>query len=74
VDFLSYDNIAGDSCGIIKNATLYHFGVLTSAMHMAWVRQICGRIKSEYRYSNKLVTENRLGFLFELYDRIINPS
>jgi hypothetical protein len=56
--FLSHDNIAGDSCVIVKNASLYHFGVLTSSMHMAWVKQICGRIKSDYRYSNTLVYNN----------------
>ena len=56
--FLSSGKIVGDSCTIVKNANLYHFGVLTSSMHMAWVRQICGRIKSDYRYSNKLVYNN----------------
>src|SRR5205085_8540210 len=34
------------------------FGMLTSAMHMAWMRQICGRLKSDYRYSNNLVYNN----------------
>ena len=56
--FLSHDNIVNNSCSIVKNATLYHFGILTSSMHMAWVRQICGRIKSDYRYSNNLVYNN----------------
>lgn len=56
--FLSHDNIAGDSCVIVKDASLYHFGVLTSSMHMARVKQICGRIKSDYRYSNTLVYNN----------------
>lgn len=54
----SSDAIASDSCDFIQNATLYHFGVLTSAMHMAWFRQVCGRIKSDYRYSNTLVYNN----------------
>jgi len=58
IDILSHTNIANNSCSIVKNADLYHFGVLTSSMHMAWVRQICGRIKSDYRYSNKLVYNN----------------
>jgi hypothetical protein len=44
--------------GVIPSATLYHFGILSSAMHMAWVRQVCGRLKSDYRYSNKLVYNN----------------
>lgn len=42
----------------VPRATRYHFGALTSAMHMAWVRQVCGRLKSDYRYSNKLVYNN----------------
>ncbi|MBA3242392.1 MAG: class I SAM-dependent DNA methyltransferase [Acidobacteria bacterium] len=50
--------IVADSCASVPNATLYHFGVLTSQMHMAWMRQICGRLKSDYRYSNSLVYNN----------------
>ncbi len=42
----------------ITGAQLCDFGVLTSAMHMAWVRQVCGRLKSDYRYSAKLVYNN----------------
>lgn len=42
----------------VPGATLYHFGVLSSAMHMAWVRQVAGRLKSDYRYSNRLVYNN----------------
>ncbi len=42
----------------VPNASLFQFGVLSSAMHMAWVRQVCGRLKSDYRYSNKLVYNN----------------
>ena len=42
----------------VPNATLYHFGVLTSIMHNAWMRQVCGRLKSDYRYSNNLVYNN----------------
>src|SRR6185437_15137540 len=51
-------HIIGDSCTAVPNATPFHFGVLSSAMHMAWVRQVCGRLKSDYRYSNKLVYNN----------------
>lgn len=58
IDYFSPDFIVGDSCLIIPDADLYHFGVLSSAMHMAWVRQICGRLESRYRYSNKLVYNN----------------
>lgn len=39
---------------IVPNATLYEFGILTSAMHMAWMRTVCGRLKSDYRYSRDL--------------------
>jgi hypothetical protein len=42
----------------VPDATLFHFGVLSSVMHMAWVRQVCGRLKSDYRYSNRLVYNN----------------
>ena len=42
----------------VDNATLYHFGVLTSNVHMAWMRAICGRLKSDYRYSNDIVYNN----------------
>ncbi|MEK7794509.1 MAG: type IIL restriction-modification enzyme MmeI, partial [Candidatus Hydrogenedentota bacterium] len=52
------ESIVHDSCLFIPNATPFHFGILTSAMHMAWVRQVCGRIKSDLRYSAKLVYNN----------------
>lgn len=50
--------IASDSCLAIDNASLFHFGILTSMMHMIWVKFIAGRIKSDYRYSNELVYNN----------------
>jgi hypothetical protein len=50
--------IVSDSCLCVPDATLYHFGVLSSAMHMAWVRQVCGRLKSDFRYSAMLVYNN----------------
>lgn len=56
--FLSNGMIVSDLCFILPHATSYHFGVLTSAMHMAWVRQVCGRLESRYRYSAKLVYNN----------------
>ncbi|MDH4378686.1 MAG: hypothetical protein QE263_02100 [Vampirovibrionales bacterium] len=56
--FISPDVIANNLVFMIPNVTLYHFGVLTSHMHMAWMRQVCGRLKSDYRYSNKLVYNN----------------
>lgn len=58
IAFFTRDFIVANSCSAVLNATLYHFGVLTSQMHMAWMRQICGRIKSDYRYSNNLVYNN----------------
>lgn len=56
--FFSAESIVGDTCLCIPNATLYHFGVLTSLMHMDWMRHVCGRLKSDYRYSNTLVYNN----------------
>ncbi|MBP3835568.1 MAG: hypothetical protein J6E31_00565 [Pyramidobacter sp.] len=56
--FMSKDEICGDANSLIPDATLYHFGVLTSNVHMAWVRAVCGRIKSDYRYSNDIVYNN----------------
>ncbi len=50
--------IVHDSCSAITCASLYHFGVLSSGMHMAWVRQVCGRLESRYRYSTTLVYNN----------------
>ena len=43
---------------IVPNATLYHLGVLQSEMHMTWMRSVCGRLESRYRYSNELVYNN----------------
>ncbi len=56
--YFSANIIVHDSCTALPNATPYHFGVLTSAMHMAWVRQVCGRLESRYRYSANLVYNN----------------
>ena len=44
------DIIAGDACTIIPDLGLYEFGIMTSNVHMAWVRVVCGRIKSDFRY------------------------
>ena len=43
---------------LIPNASLYEFGILTSIMHMTWMKYVCGRLKSDYRYSNKIVYNN----------------
>ena len=50
--------IPGNSVSLIPEATLYHFGVLTSNVHMAWMRAVCGRIKSDYRYTSDIVYNN----------------
>ena len=56
--FLSKDVIVSDTATFIPNASLYHFGVLTSFMHMTWVITVCGRLKSDFRYSNDIVYNN----------------
>lgn len=43
---------------IIPSASLYHFGILTSSVHNAWMRAVCGRLKSDYRYSKDIVYNN----------------
>ena len=58
IGFMSPDVIVNDSVQIIPNADLYHFGVLTSNVHMAWTRAVCGRLKSDYRYSKDIVYNN----------------
>ena len=55
IGFVNSDVIASNAVQILPNATLYHFGVLTSNVHMAWMRTVCGRLKSDYRYSKELV-------------------
>lgn len=56
--FFGYESIVSDTCMSVPNGTLYHFGHLTSEMQMAWVKYTCGRIKSDYRYSNEMVYNN----------------
>ena len=58
IDFLDKNTICSDLLFIVPSATLYHFGVLTSFVHMAWMRAICGRLKSDYRYSASVVYNN----------------
>ncbi|MQN01483.1 MAG: hypothetical protein FRC54_06080 [bacterium LCO1.1] len=53
--FMSADVIASDSVFLIPNATKYEFGVLMSNVHNAWLRQVAGRLKSDYRYSKDIV-------------------
>lgn len=52
------ETLASNLVKIAPNATLYHFGVLTSTMHNAWVRAVCGRLESRYRYSASIVYNN----------------
>jgi len=58
IGFMPPEVIVGDANLCIPNADLYEFGVLTSRMHMAWVSHVCGRIKSDYRYTNQIVYNN----------------
>lgn len=58
IAFLDDDIIANTDLFILPNAELYHFGVLISTMHNAWMRTVCGRLKSDYRYSNTIVYNN----------------
>ncbi len=58
IGFCQTDVIASGSCLVVKDAKLYHFGVLTSAMHMAWMRSVAGRMKSDYQYSAGIVYNN----------------
>lgn len=58
IGFFDKETIAGDSNIIVPDANLYEFGIITSAMHMAWMRYVCGRLKSDYRYSASIVYNN----------------
>lgn len=58
IGYMPADVICSNANFLIPNATLYHFGILTSTMHMAWVRYTCGRIKSDFRYSAGIVYNN----------------
>jgi hypothetical protein len=56
--FFTKNEIANNSCHIIPNGNLYHFGVLMSKMHMAWVKSVCGRLEISFRYSKDIVYNN----------------
>jgi len=58
IGFMTSDVIVNDAVQFVPDATLYHFGIITSNVHMAWMRAVCGRIKSDYRYSNDIVYNN----------------
>ncbi len=56
--FIDKSIIVNANAQIVSNATLYHFGVLTSYVHMAWMRAVCGRLETRYRYSKDIVYNN----------------
>ena len=56
--YLDRKAFSSDAVHIIPDASLYHFGVLESSVHMAWMRVVCGRLKSDYRYSKDIVYNN----------------
>ena len=58
IGFLEPKVIVGNANLCVPAATIFHFGVLTSRMHMAWVKVVCGRIKSDFRYTNQIVYNN----------------
>lgn len=58
IGFMTPDIIATNLVLIVPNTTLYHFGILTSNVHMAWMRAVCGRLEMRYRYSKDIVYNN----------------
>jgi len=58
MSFIKAGVVTTNATSVIPDATLYHFGVLTSSVHMAWMRAVCGRLKSDYRYSKDIVYNN----------------
>ena len=56
--FMSPEALGSDAVHLIPDATLYHFGVLESNVHMAWMRAVCGRLEMRYRYSKDIVYNN----------------
>ena len=58
IGFLHPDILSSNLVKIIPNATLYHFGILTSSVHMAWMRAVAGRLEMRYRYSKDIVYNN----------------
>lgn len=58
IGFETSNIISSDAVQIVPNANLYHFGILTSNVHMAWMRAVCGRLEMRYRYSKEIVYNN----------------
>ena len=81
IGFMRSNIIASNAVQIVPNATLYDFAILTSAMHMAWMRTVCGRLEMRYRYSRDLcyntfpwpeVSETQKKAVSELADMVLN--
>lgn len=58
IGYVCKDIIASNACFTISNSSLYTFGIITSNVHMAWMRTVCGRLEMRYRYSNTIVYNN----------------
>jgi hypothetical protein len=58
IGYFDKNYICGDANFMIPDASIYHFGILTSNVHMAWVRAVCGRLEMRYRYSKDIVYNN----------------
>ena len=58
IGYISKDVVTSNLAFVVPNATLYHLGILTSNIHMAWMRAVCGRLEMRYRYSNTIVYNN----------------
>ncbi|NLA23643.1 MAG: class I SAM-dependent DNA methyltransferase, partial [Bacteroidales bacterium] len=58
IGLMTKDDILNNSCFSISDTSLYHFGIINSIMHMSWVKHVCGRIKSDFRYSVDIVYNN----------------
>ena len=58
IGYMSKEVVTSNLAFVVPNASLYHFGIITSNIHNAWMRVVCGRLKSDYRYSNTIVYNN----------------
>ena len=58
IGYINSNILCSDSVHITENAALYHFAILTSSVHMAWMRVVCGRLETRYRYSKDIVYNN----------------
>ena len=58
IGFMTPDNLCSNQVNLIPDSTIYEFGVLMSSVHMAWVKAVCGRLKSDFRYSKDIVYNN----------------